>query len=193
MSGERSAATLIAIRGAGSSPPVRRLSPPSCRCRPADVPRWVRLDLSAAEAAALRDAVAEAEVSLDMWLAVMVEFSASLGVLGEVLGSFERACAQLSGAIEGQPVKVAALPDWREWQTSLMHHRPADSDELPEVVLPQRLLARSGGSIDVAAVLAAAPEWLLARACELAACGRGQTLEAFALETCLADMASACN
>ena len=184
---------LIAIRGAGSSPPVRRLSPPSCRCRPADVPQWVRLDLSAAQAAALRDAAAEAEVSLDMWLAVIVEFSASLGVLGEAFGSFERARAQLSGAIEGQPVKVAALPDWREWQASLMRHRPADSDELPEVVLPQRLLARSGGSIDIVAVLAAAPEWSLARACELAACGRGQTLEAFALEACLADMASACN
>jgi hypothetical protein len=123
----------------------------------------------------------------------MVEFSASVGVLCELVGSLERARMQLSVAIEGQPVKVAILAEWRAWQTSLMRHRPVGSDELPEVVLPQRLVARSGGSIDVAAVLTVAPEWSLARACELAACGRGQTLEAFALQACLAGMASACN
>jgi hypothetical protein len=152
----------------------------------------VRLDLSAAQAAALRASAASAEVALDAWFAVMTEFSASVGVLGELVGSVESARAELSAAVE-QPVNVATLPNWRAWQVSLVHHQPANSDELPEVVLPQRLLARSGGSIDVSAVLAAGPEWSLARSCELAACGRGQTLEAFALQACLANMASVRN
>lgn len=190
---ERGSTELIAIRGGGSRPRMRRLSPPSCRCRPGEVAEWVRLDLSAAQAAALRAAAAEAEVALDAWLGVMIEFSASVGVLCELVGSLERARTQLSVAIQGQPVKVATLAEWRAWQASLMRRRPAGSDELPEVVLPQRLLARSGGSIDVCGALAAGPEWSLARACELAACGRGQTLEAFALQACLAGMASACD
>jgi hypothetical protein len=188
MSRERGAAALVAVRGGGSTSPVRRLSPPSCRCRPGDVPEWVRLDLSAIDGGALRDAAAAAEVSLDAWLAVMLEFSVTLRMLVDALGSLDRARAQLSRKVEAFPVAVAVLPDWRAWQASLSRRVPAGPDELPEVVLPQRLVARCGGTIDVSDAFSAASDWALARACELAASGRGQTLEAFALEAGLASM-----
>lgn len=186
MGGKRETATLIAVRGEGSPPCVRRLSPPSCRCRPGDVAEWIRLDLSAAQAGALRDAAGSANVSLDAWFAVIVEFSIALGVLGDVLGSAERARARLSQAVAIWPVAVAALPAWRAWQASLSRRVPATTDELPEVVLPQRLIVRSAGGIDVSGAIDAASDWPLARACELAASGRGQTLEAFALQAGLA-------
>jgi hypothetical protein len=86
---------------------------------------------------------------------------------------------------------VAALPEWRAWQGYLARGVATGVDELPEVVLPQRLIARGGGTIDLAPALAAASDWSLARACELVACGRGQVLEAFALEAGLAELATA--
>jgi hypothetical protein len=56
------------------------------------------------------------------------------------------------------------------------------------VVLPQRLVARAAGVIDPSVALAHATDWPLARACELAACGRGQTPEAFILQLALLDL-----
>lgn len=181
MSRERRAGALVAVRGAASASRVRRLSPPSCRCRPGDVAEWVRLDVSAVQAEGLRDAAAAASVSVDAWLGVMVEFWIALRALGEAMGSVEAARMQLSRAIDDRPVDVAWLPDWRAWQASFSRRDVPGPDELPEVVLPQRLVVRCGGVVDVSGALGRGADWALARACELAACGRGQTLEAFVL------------
>jgi len=186
MGSKRGTAELVVVRGEGSISPVRRLSAPSCRCRPGDVAQWVRLDLSGAQANALRDATVSAGVSLDAWLAVMIELLIALDAIDEAVGSPGRARARLSQALAGWPVAVAALPEWRTWQASLSRRSPPALDELPEVVLPQRLVARSGGSIDVSRAVGATSDWPLARSCELAASGRGQTLEAFALQVGLA-------
>lgn len=176
---------LVAVRGAATAPAVRRRSPPRCRCRPGEVATWVRLDLSARQAEALRDAASSAGVSIDAWLAVIVEFTAGLDVLAGALGSRAGARARLMAAVGDQPVMVASLPGWRTWQGYLARRSYAGRDELPEVVLPERVIARGNGEVDLVRALDAAGEWSLARDCELAACGRGQSLEAFMLQAAL--------
>ena len=180
--GERRQAALVAVRGGAMAPRLRRLSAPLSRCRPGDLPTWVSLDLSAGQADELRAAGAAAGVSLDAWLAVMIEFSISLPVLGSVWASVNVARTRLSCRVEMCPVDVAPLPEWRAWQSSLSRRAVPARDELPEVVLPQRLVVRSRRAIDISSALELAGDWELARACELVACGRGQTLEAFVLE-----------
>ena len=175
---EQSAAGLVAVRGEASGARVRRLSPPSSRCRPGDIAVWVRLAVSAVRADALRAAADGAGVSLDAWLAVMIEFAISLRELSYATTSVD-ASRMLLAEVDNCPIDVAWLPDWRAWQSSLSRRSDHGRDELPEVVLPQRLLVRSGGTIDVLGALELTADWPLARACELIACGRGQTLEAF--------------
>lgn len=183
---EQSAAGLVAVRGEASAARVRRLSPPSSRCRPGDVAVWVRLDLSAVRADALRAAADGAGVSLDAWLAVMVEFAISLRELSYATTSVDASRMLLAREVDNCPIDVAWFPDWRAWQSSLARRSDHGRDELPEVVLPQRLLVRSGGMIDVLDALELTADWPLARACELIACGRGQTLEAFVVHAGLA-------
>lgn len=183
--GERETARLVAVRGRACGPTVRRRSPPECRCRPGDVATWVRLDFEAGQADDLRDAASDAGVSVDAWLAVMVEYTAGLQTLEGALGSPEEARQLLSAALDGPPVMVAALPDWRTWQAYLARRTVGGPDELPEVVLPQRLVARGNGDVDLARALSAAPDWPLARRCEIAAAGRGLILEAFMLQAAL--------
>jgi len=187
MTAEGSRAALVAVRGRSSARPLRRLSPPACRCRPGDVAEWVRLELSSAQAEALREVAAAASVALDVWLAVMVEFSISLRALRGPFGSVDAARAELAKRAEVWPIEVAWLPEWRAWQSSFSRRLGTGGDELPEVVLPQRLRVRAGGAIDVAAALDCGGDWALARVCELAACGAGQTLEAFVLQAGLVD------
>lgn len=182
---ERETARLVAVRGQACAPTVRRRSPPACRCRPGEVATWVRLDLAVCQGEALRDAATKAGVSVDAWLAVTLEYAVALQILDSVLGSPEVARERLSVAVTGRPVMVAPLPGWRTWQAYLVRGTPSGPDELPEVVLPERLIARGGGDVDVARALRAASQWSLARDCELAACGRGQTLEAFMLHAAL--------
>jgi hypothetical protein len=141
--------------------------------------------MEACHAEALREAATEAGVSVDAWLAVMLEYTVALQILDSALGSPDHARKRLSEAVAGRPVMLAPLPGWRTWQAYLARRTPSGPDELPEVVLPERLIARGGGNIDVARALGGASDWSLARNCELAACGRGQTLEAFMLHAAL--------
>src|ERR1041385_9046195 len=71
-------AALVAVRGRQASSALHRLSPPAGPCRPGDQAEWVRLDLTQDQGARLREAAGKACVSVDVWLAVMVEFSLSL-------------------------------------------------------------------------------------------------------------------
>jgi hypothetical protein len=188
MSHKRSAAALVTLQGEGTSSAVRRLSPPSARCRPGESPRWVRLDLTPQQAAELRNAASTAGVALDAWLAITLEFAITLRLLARGLGSPAAARARLGHRIETCPLDMARDPAWRVWQASLSGRAGSRADELPEVVLPQRLVARTAGVIDPSVALAHAIDWPLARACELAACGRGQTPEAFILQLALLDL-----
>jgi hypothetical protein len=146
----------------------------------------VRLEFSPGQPHDLRDAAAEAGVSVDAWLGVMIEYTAALKILERALGSRDQARQRLSHALADRPVMVAALPGWRRWQGYLGRRAVGRPDELPEVVLPERLIARGNGDVDVAGALSAAADWPLARDCEIAACGSGRTLEAFMLQAVLA-------
>jgi len=115
----------------------------------------------------------------------MVEFSLSLRELINERRPAEGVRSLITAVVDACPVELAWLTDWRAWQASLSRGVKPHSDELPEVVVPQRLLVRTGGVIDMAPALAHVEDWPLARACELAACGRGQTLEAFILQAAL--------
>ena len=181
---ERETAGLVAVRGQTTRPKVRRRSPVACRCRPGEVATWVRLDLTASQADALRDAAGRAGVSVDAWLAVMVEFTTALPILEAAVGPAGSARDRLALALNS-PVMVAALPGWRTWQAYLARQTVSGPDELPEVVLPERLIARGNGDVQLEPALAAASDWPLARKCELAACGRGRSLEAFMLQAAL--------
>lgn len=168
---------------------MRRVSPPSARCRPGETPRWLRLDLSASDAAALREASQVAGVPLDAWLAITLEFGVALRLLAGGLGSLEAAVCRLTQSVEGCPLEMARDANWRAWQATVSGRLDSRPDDLPEVVLPERLLVRVAGIVDhSSAVLAYAAHWPLARACELVACGRGQTLEAFMLQLALLDV-----
>jgi hypothetical protein len=181
------AAGLSMVAGGGHDLRLRRLSPPRFRCRPGETPRWIRLALSDAQQEALREAARDVGASVDALLSVTVEFLLAVETIESALVGREAARDALRRAVELPPVPLAALTEWRAWQASLSRGQETRSDELPEVVVSERLLARCGWPIDVEATLAAVDDWPLAKACELAATGRGQTLEAFALQAALED------
>jgi len=177
----RGASGLVAMPGGASEPTVRRLSAPAGRCRPGDIARWTCLQLSPAQGNELRDAATAGRVSVDVWLAVMLEFTGVIDMLGSDHGVRDRL-----RALQDEPMMIAALPGWRTWQTYVAGRAPTGRDELPEVVLPERLLASAGGAVDVSRALRAVEDWPLARSCELLACGHGQSLEVFVLRAALA-------
>jgi hypothetical protein len=178
---------LSVLAGGGQNVRLRRLSPPRFRCRPGEMPRWIRLVLSDAQQGALREAARDAGASVDALLSVTLEFLLAMETIESALGGRAAAREALRKASERPPVRLAALSEWRAWQASLSGGQDTASDELPEVVVSERLLARCGRLIDVEATLAAVGDWPLAKACELSAAGRGQTLEAFALQAALED------
>jgi hypothetical protein len=124
---------------------------------------------------------------VDAWLAITLEFAISLRLLTERRSPLDSIRADLAGRVDAYPVQLARDLAWRTWQTCVSGHARSSRDELPEVVLPARLLVRVDGSIDLPLALAHTSDWPLVRACELAACARGQTLEAFMLQIVLLD------
>jgi hypothetical protein len=185
---ERSSAAFVALHGNATPPAVRRVSPPSPRCRPGEAPRWVRLDLDPSQAAALRDASNTAGVPIDAWIAITLEFAIALRLVVERGSPLDVVRADIADRVDAYPVQIARDPEWRTWQACIAGHAGFSSDELPEVVLPARLLARTGGSIDLPFVLEHTSDWPMARVCELAACAHGQTLEAFMFQVALLDV-----
>ena len=165
---------LSVLAGDGLDVRLRRLSPPRFRCRPGETPRWIRLALSDAQQEALRDAARNAKASVDALLAVTVEFLLALETVDSVLGGQAAARNALRRASDGPLIRLAAFSEWRAWQSSLSGAQETGSDQLPEVVVSERLLARCGRLIDVDATLAAADDWPLAKACEIAAPGAGK-------------------
>jgi hypothetical protein len=178
MSRARSAAVLTAVDGARpTAPVVRRLSPVAARCRPQETPVWVRLELSSAEGWQLREQAIAAGVPLDAWLAVMVEFTWTLRTLARAGSSPAHTRARLERDVRKGPLRLAASSNWRAWQATLAGAGAPAPDELPEVVLPRRLLAAARDGAVLRGALAAAGDWVLARACELHASGAGESLE----------------
>jgi hypothetical protein len=180
-------AGLSVLAGGDQDVRLRRLSPPRFRSRPGETLRWIRLALTDTQQEALRKAASDAGASVDALLSVTLEFLLAMETIESALGGRAAAREALRRASERSPVQLAGLSEWRAWQASLSGGEVTGSDELPEVVVSERLLARCGRRIDIEGTLAAVGDWPLAKACERAAAGRGQTLEAFALQAALED------
>ena len=161
---------------------LRRLSPAHWRCRPGESPVWIRLRIDVKEGDLLREFASIANVPVDAWLAVMLDFRWALSLLTCSLGCESVARVALESRVRQTPVRLAATPALRSWQRSLARGRGLNlgSDELPEVVLPTRVAARLR-TLDAAAALASGADWPLARESELRASGLGESLERFAV------------
>jgi hypothetical protein len=134
--------------------------------------------------AAWREAAHDARLPVDVVLAILVEWAlvardlAGGGCDGSALADVARR--------ELDEPRLSPSPELRRWSLQLGGGAAvADSgDELPEVVLPQRLVFRLNAG-DTLSDLARLEHLQAARVCELAATRRGMTLESWAFYTAL--------
>lgn len=147
------------------------------RLRPGERPAWIELGLGYEERAAWRRLATASGLSVDVWVALQVEWTLVVEDIG----------AEQAGRVVERARAAAALPtlapteELRAWVAYLLASS-APSDDLPSLALPQRLIARlrpsdlegqlrariANASIDDAAAV------------ELAAASVGMTLEAWA-------------
>jgi hypothetical protein len=172
----RQAHPLSVVRGEGRR--RERVELGAYRLRPCERPAWVDLRLSYEERTEWRCRAAASGLSVDVWVALQVEWT----LVAEDIG------AELSEHVVERAKAAAALPtlapteELRNWVAYLVARSATPTDDLPSLALPQRLLARlrpadleselrsrsSGSSVDDAVAL------------ELAASSVGMTFEAWA-------------
>jgi hypothetical protein len=147
------------------------------RLRPGERPAWIELELGYEELAAWRHLAAESGLSVDVWVALQVEWTL---VVEDVGAERSKLVVERARATAESPT-LAPTQELRTW-VAYLRASGAQSDDLPSLALPQRLLARlhpadiecqlrarlAEASIDDAAVV------------ELAAASVGMTLEAWA-------------
>lgn len=153
------------------------------RLRPCERPGWIDLRLSYEERAEWRRRAAAYGLSVDVWLALQVEWTLVIEDIG----------AELSEHVVERARSAAALPtlaptnELRSWVTYLRAGSATTIDDLPSLAMPQRLLARlrpadlesvirvrsSGSSVEDAVAI------------ELAASCVGMTLESWAYREAL--------
>lgn len=145
------------------------------RCRPDGNHRWIRLDVTPADATRLRRRAREAGVNVDAWLGIALGVRASLARLdGAQLPQHVRS------TITATPIKPGADRQLRSWQRYLSgQDAPGLADELPEVVITestsgQCARAEVGASLDLGVA-----EWEVGRQCEIRAAGAGVPLPAY--------------
>jgi len=157
------------------------------RLRPGDRPVWVDVARHAEHFDAWRVEAAGAGLRLDVWAALLLELSIVLADLHD-LGV--RAPEALLAAELARPnaARLAPTPELRRWLDELDDGGPGD-DELPELVLPARVLARHAPRTPLVAHLRA-ERLELARQAERAAALRGLTLEVWGLRAALTAGAS---
>ena len=155
----------------------RRLELGGFRLRPGERPAWIELELGYEERAAWRRLAAEAGLSVDVWVALQVEWTLVVEDIG----------AEPAERVVEQARAAATLPtlapteELRAWVAYLLASSPP-SDDLPSLALPQRLLARLRpadleGELHARLIDASIDD---AAAVELAAASVGMTLEAWA-------------
>jgi hypothetical protein len=153
------------------------------RLRPGEAPVWVDLELDRRTVSAWRSRAARLNLGVDAWLALLVERALVSARLSDVGLSLAEVSAE---AVRSLTVtRLAPTPALRQWAAQLDGRRtgsgPPD-DELPTVVLPERLLAQVVPSA-VSEVLFAAVrngDEDEAFAVERAATAVGQTADAWA-------------
>lgn len=148
------------------------------RLRPCERPAWVELGLSYEERAAWRRLAAESGLSVDVWVALQVEWTLVVEDIGRELAELVVERAKASAALP----TLAPTEELRSWVAYLLARSGTPTDDLPSLALPERLLARlrpadlayelrarsAGASVDDAVAV------------ELAAASVGMTLEAWA-------------
>jgi hypothetical protein len=179
------------LRSLPAHPLVRTTAPPRPRVRPGESASYVSLKLDPGDEGALRMRAARMEMSVDALVAVVVELLAVRGMLAELgVG------ADAAEGTPGQARRPRALPPTgplRDWVNSLeggsgIGPSPATAtDELPQVLLPDRLEPRLR-QLDAGTIVAAAGNATaaLARRYDAEAAREGLTLTEWVLANALA-------
>lgn len=150
------------------------------RLRPCERPAWIELGLSYEECAEWHRLAAAFGLSVDVWIALQVEWTLVMEDIGTELGELVVERAKAAAALP----TLAPTEELRKWVAYLRARSRSGTptDDLPSLALPQRLLARlrpadlvselrarsAGASVDDAVAV------------ELAAASVGMTLEAWA-------------
>lgn len=144
------------IRSTASQPPALPARKGSWRLRPGEVPSWIDVPLDREATEAWRFQAEAVGLGVDSWLALLVEYElvrlhfTELGLhVGEVIEEAKRS---------QEVPRLAPTGGLRQWAGQLSGQKNGEGahppDELPSVVLPERLLAQLAP--------AAVPEFLTA-------------------------------
>lgn len=165
----------------GGSPRTARLVDPVPRLRPGDRPVWVDLRLTGDQVCAWRTRAAECGLSVDVWLGLLLEFQLIRERL--IYVGAERVLDVVASTAEWETKHaLAPTPELRRWVDQLASPSSSSSnDDLPSVVLGERLLAQLPPSDRADAIMAAAESGSESQSVALdkAAALRGQTMEVF--------------
>jgi hypothetical protein len=156
---------------------IPRVRTTAWRCRPGDEPTWIDADFDRSAAELLRARAAKVALTVDVCIALMLELDQGVG--GSRVGNID----QIRARAESEPVQIAPSGDLRAWQRWLSRgSEMAISDELPELVLPERL---TDSHVDprVLVPLICGPALGMAIKLDLHAAGHGQTMAAWMTET----------
>jgi hypothetical protein len=147
------------------------------RLRPGERPAWIELELGYEERAAWRHLAAASGLSVDVWVALQVEWTL---VVEDIGAERSKRVVERARATAASPT-LAPTEELRTWVAYLRASR-AQSDDLPSLALPQRLLARLHPADIERQLRARLAEASIddAAAVELAAANVGMTLEAWA-------------
>lgn len=158
------------------------LALPPLRLRPAERPVWVDLPLTGAQARRWRARAASQRLPVDAWLGLLLEYQLVRKQLVRIAGpDLVSRVLETAGDVSLE-ARLAPSPELQRWVRLLGGADVSPPDDLPSVVLGERLLAQLPPDRRSAAISAAAGSGLEAEAIMLdrAAATYGQTIEAWA-------------
>jgi hypothetical protein len=167
----------VAVASVATIDPLSSSTP---RLRPGERPAWWDARADQTQFEAWRAAARDASLSVDVWIALLLEFDlvlSDLQGLDDPVGLLERATH--GGGLH-------RLGSWTELRKWLEGTAVATTgvDELPELLVPERIAARLTPGLELAGRLR--PRYFeLARACDRCAALQGRTMESWALQTAL--------
>jgi hypothetical protein len=161
---------------------ARSPNDPTLRLRPGDRPQWLEAPVADEVLLRWRGAARKAGLPVDAWVALLLELELVVEELSELYEPVLESAAHML-----KTPRLAFGDSRRRWVRQLSEISvPDDSDELPSLALPSRLLARippseqacrflsiEGGDLDAAKTL------------DLAAIAEGLTMEAWAYRCAL--------
>jgi transposase-like protein len=166
-----------------SHPPLARSSSDQLlRLRPAERPQWLEAPVAAEVLSRWRSTARAAGLPVDAWVALLLELELVVEDLSELYDPvLEHAVGILSTP------RLAFGDARRRWVRQLTEGSAADdSDELPSLALPARLLARVAPSEQAARFQSLERGDLdAAKTLDLAALAEGMTMEAWAYRCAL--------